>query len=99
MGTKQNSRHRGDNQLPSAVGRDPGTLQRPQEGEAGPQYEKDDEVLVQELAALNGQGPGGEAASTDGARCRANRLRWGEGNRSPVKKAPRGFSSTQNVRG
>ena len=98
-GPNQNSRHRGDTQLPSAVGWDPGTSQRPQEGEAGPQYEKDGEVLVQELTAINGQGPGGEAASTDGARCKANHLRWREGNGSPIKKAPRGFSSTQNVRG
>lgn len=99
MGPHQISRHRGDNQLLSAAALDPGTLQGPQEGDTGPQYAIDDKVLAQEFAAINGQCPRGEAASTDSARCKANHLRWREGNRNPIKKAPRGFSSTQNAWG
>lgn len=87
LGPNQISRHIGDNQLLSAAVQNPGNLQRPQKGDAVPQCEMGDKAECTNLlpAAINGQCPRGEVASTDSARCKANRLGWREGLRAPYR--------------
>lgn len=89
-----------DNQLLPAGARKPGSRREAQEGDTGPHYGTHDKVLGQELAASHCHSVPGESSSY--RRCQVQGQPFGEErerNKSPIKRAPRGFSSIQNARG
>lgn len=101
LGPNQISRHIGDNQLLSAAVQNPGNLQGPQEGDAVPQCEMADKVRVQELASCCHKWAVSQGRSSFYRQCQVQGQSFGveRGTESPIKWAPRGFSSTQDALG